>query len=71
MNRNFALFLVMVAFIAVFAVVVMTQVPRRVADVDMEAMVSGMADLSLARTELGFSELPDGRGGILEYRLSH
>lgn len=38
MNKSFAMFLVLVAFIAVFAVVVMVQVPRKGIVMDVPAV---------------------------------
>lgn len=60
MNKNFAWFLLLVVGIFAFAIVIWTHVPRRAVAVD-EVPATGV---SLARTELGFTAPPDGRGGI-------
>ena len=66
MNRNLAVFLLTIAIISIFALVVMTSVPRKgvVGVVIPDAVNGNSAELSLAKTNLGFSELPNGRGGI-------
>jgi hypothetical protein len=71
MNRNLVLFLFTIVTIGVFAVIVMTQVPRRVAGESMPDAINGDgAEFTLAKTDLGFSELPNGRGGINEYPVT-
>ena len=50
MNKSFGLFLALVAFIAVFAVVVMVQVPRKGVVMAVPDAGSSIATTPLART---------------------